>query len=227
MLGRTLICLGTLPWPIAAAAPWTQPEDTFYARTSIGRETVEGLSGWRSDLYLEYGLSDTLTVTGKIEGVSYDDAGDFNTQGWRTTVRQRLYRSGTFNLTIEGGALKGAAVGGRNGCDTLGLEVRGGASWSGDWQERQTIAFAESAVREHEDCRRTRYEFGLGQALTEQVWSVTQVWLERGDQNAQSDKFQSELMWRRPFGDFSVGYRSENGGAFTEESIFVAVAKTF
>ena len=227
MLGRILICLGTLPWPCAAAAPWTQPDDTLYARASIARERVEGLTGWRSDLYLEYGVSDALTLTGKVEGVSYDAAGDFNTQGWRTTVRRKLYQSGPFNVAIEGGVLKGAAVGGRNGCNSLGVELRGGASWSGAWQERQTFAFAETAMREHDSCHRTRHEFGLGQALTERVWSVTQVWIERGSRNADSDKIQSELMWRQPSLDLSIGYRSENGGSFTEESIFFAVAKTF
>lgn len=228
MLGRVLlICIMGLPWPKAAAAPWTLEEGALYTRASVAREQVEGLSAWRADVYSEYGLTDKLTASFKVEAVGYDDAADFNGQGWRATVRRKIFQSGTFNVTIEGGVLEGDAIGGRNGCETLGAELRGGASWSGNWLKQSTFTFAEAVRREHDGCRRTRYEFGIGQETFDDIWSVTQVWLERGSESADSDKIQSELVWSRGRADYSIGYRNESSGLFSEESIFLAVARQF
>lgn len=228
MLGRVLLILFlVLSWLEAAAAPWTLDEGSTYARASIASERVDGLEAWRGDIYVEYGVQDTLTATLKLETVAYPDASDFNADGWRATLRQRVLQVGSWNFTAEIGLLEGAAIGGRNGCDTLGAEGRAGISWSGQWLKRQNFVFVEAVVREHEGCRRQRQEFGFGQQLSENIWSVSQVWMERGAANASSDKVQSELLWRDGRNDYSIGYRKENGGFFVEESIFLAVAKRF
>lgn len=227
MWGRLLVCTWVLPWPLASAAPWTQEEGGLYTRISLAREEVQGLQGWREDAYVEYGVTQDWTITAKVEAVAYQDAPDFNGQGWRVTARRKLYQRGTFNITAEAGLLQGEAIGGRNGCETLGGETRVGAAWSGKWRKRQTYTFAEVAGRFHNGCNRERYEFGFGQQASENLWNVTQVWLERGDTNAKSDKLQSEILWRGDFADYSVGYRNENGGLFREESIFFALAKRF
>ena len=227
MWGKILVYSLALPWPLASAAPWTRDDGELYTRISLASEEVEGLQGWRSDAYAEYGLTSDWTVTVKVEGVAYEDAEDFNGQGWRATARRKLYHRGTFNVTAEAGLLQGEAIGGRNGCETLGAEARTGASWSGRWRKRETYLFGEVAGRFHDDCQRERYEFGFGQQASRNIWNVTQVWIERGDTNAKSDKVQSELLWRSDLADFSIGYRNENGGRFREESIFFAVAKRF
>jgi len=228
MLGRVLLIFFMgLPWQIAAAAPWTLEPGKIYARASIASEQIEGLSAWRGDLYGEYGWREALTATIKLEAVSYPDAEDFNAQGWRATLRQRVFRAGAFNFTVELGLLEGAAIGGRNGCDTLGAEARIGASWSGAWQKRQSFAFIETARREYDACQRDRLELGLGQQVSEKIWSISQVWYEQGAPNADSSKVQTELLWRQDSVDYSLGYRNENGGYFVEESIFLAVAKRF
>jgi hypothetical protein len=216
-----------LPWQDAAAAPWTLEHGSFYTRASIASEQIEGLSAWRGDVYGEYGLRDWLTTTLKLEAVDYPDAKDFNVQGWRATVRHRLYQHGAFNVTVEAGVLEGGAIGGRNGCETLGAEYRAGAAWSGTWRGRQSFAFVETARRDYPACQRDRLEFGLGQQVSENIWSITQFWHERGSPNAASDKVQTELLWRQGALDYSLGYRNENGGYFTEESIFLAVANRF
>ncbi|MEO1552497.1 MAG: hypothetical protein AAFR82_01085 [Pseudomonadota bacterium] len=212
---------------MAAAAPWVQEDDGLYARVSLAQEDVEGLSGWRADAYAEYGLTSRLTATAKIERVNYRDASDFNTDGWRSTLRLAVLDKGPIVVSVEAGLLQGAAIGGRNGCEKIGTEVRTGIGWSGLWRQRSTYLFGELAGRVHEDCQRQRYAFGLGQQTSEHFWSVTQVWLERGDGNAASDKFQTELLWRAKPADFSFGYRNENGGLFEEESIFIALARQF
>lgn len=228
MLGRvSLVLFLVLSWPKAAAAPWTLDRDAIYARTSIASERVEGLEAWRADAYAEYGVRDRLTASLKYETVRHSGASDFDVEGWRATTRYRILQSGTINWTVESGLLRGAAIGGRNGCETLGLEVRTGLSWSGKQRERERFVFAETVLREHEGCRRYRQEVGLGQQISKNVWSISQVWLERGSPNATSHKAQTELLWRQGEMDYSVGYRNENGGAFIEESIFLAIAKRF
>lgn len=228
MLGRVLLILFlVLSWPKAAAAPWTLKRDANYARTSLAGERVQGLEAWRGDVYTEHGVRDGLTASLKYETVMYPSASDFDADGWRATLRQRVFQKGTFNWTVEAGLLEGAAIGGRNGCDTLGLEARTGLSWSGKWRKRERFVFAEIVMREHEGCRRYRQEFGFGQRVSKNIWSISQVWLARGSPNATSHKAQSELLWRQGQMDYSIGYRNENGGSFVEQSIFVAIAKTF
>ena len=216
-----------LLWPMAAAAPWVEDKGELYARVSLASEEVEGLQGLRADIYASYGLTDKWTLTLKNEAVAYEGAQDFNAQGWRATARRKLYQKGTFLISAEGGLLQGAAIGGRNGCETLGAEVRSGAAWTGKWRKRESYLFGEVAARFHNGCNRERYELGFGQQASKRIWNVTQVWIERGNENAKSDKVQTELIWRSDFADYSIGYRNENGGRFQEESIFIALAKRF
>lgn len=216
-----------LPTPFASAAPWLQDKQQFYTRIEMANEVVNGLRGTRTDLYLEYGAARDWTVSLKASNLSYDGAEDFNTNGWRATVRRRLFSTGPFVASAEAGLVQGAAIGGRSGCDPLGFEARGGLGWSGTWKTRDIYAFGEVASRTYDNCRRQRLALGLGQQTAKQVWSVTQVWLEQGDSIAHSYKLQSELLWRTKIADVSIGYREEFGGAFEEESVFIAIADHF
>lgn len=227
MLGKVLILAWGASWPVAAAAPWVQEDGALYTRLALGNETVEGLEGQRLDAYAEYGLTSKLTLTGKYERVAYADAADFNADGWRSSLRYQVLRLGRIHASVEAGLVQGAAIGGRNGCESLGGELRSGLAWSGEWQSRETFLFGEVAGRFHSECRRERMVAGIGQQTSEHIWTITQVWIERGDTNADSNKFQTELVWRTDPVDLSVGYRRENGGYFEEESIFLALARQF
>ncbi|MDJ0921090.1 MAG: hypothetical protein QNI84_08170 [Henriciella sp.] len=199
----------------------------MYTRIAFAAEEVEGLQAQRQDIYAEYGVTDLWTVSAKAESIRYDDASDFNATGWRASVRRKLFQVNGFNASVEFGALEGAAIGGANGCETLGGEVRTGLAWSGEVRDQQSYMFAEIAGRFHEDCQRERLEIGFGQQLRGPLWGVTQVWLEQGTQNARSNKLQSELVWRGKALDFSVGYRQEYGGQFEEQGLFVSAARRF
>jgi hypothetical protein len=227
MRGIILILTWWLPWHSAVAAPWMQEDGGLYVRGALAWEQTQGLTGERGDIYAEYGLNPNTTVTAKIDAVAYDRAPDFNATGWRTTLRRRLIKAGDWDAAIEVGLLDGVAIVGRTGCTRVGGEIRGGLAWSGAFQAQPTFAFAEIAGRVHKNCTRERYALGFGRQTGEDIWSVTQVWFERGGAGARSDKLQSELMWRKAAFDYSIGYRLEFGGAFTEDSVFIALARRY
>lgn len=227
MRGAYLILIIVLLRLPAGAAPWIQPEGEGYLRTAIAAEEVEGLYAHRADIYGEYGLGEDWTVSAKLEAIAYQDAKDFNAQGWRATARRKLFSYKNLVGSAEIGVLQGAAIGGANGCETLGAEARAGLAWSGEWRKRDTFSFAELVGRQHDGCQRERFEFGFGQRVSKNIWTISQVWIERGSQNAESDKMQSEVLWRQNSWDFSLGYRQENGRQFDEVGYFIAIAKRY
>ena len=222
-----LILLLMLPRPLAWAAPWVQEDGGLYTRVAIAGEEVEGLQAYRGDLYGEYGWTEKWTLTAKVEAVAFEGSEDFNAQGWRATARRKVYQRGNFIGSVEFGALQGVAIGGLNGCETIGAELRAGAAWSGKLRKIDTFAFIEAAGRVHTDCQRHRYALGMGQRATRNIWVVTQVWIDRGSENTKSDKIQTELMWKGKTIETSIGYRQEQGGQFEEQGIFVALAKRY
>ena len=224
----TLILLAcALPWPSALAAPWIQDEDYLYVRGSYAIEQVEGLDAWRGDLYLDYGINERWGMTFKFERVEYDGAQDFNSSGWQATVRRKLFAQNGFVSTFALGANEGRAIGGQGGCDAFGVEVRGSLGWSGIWRTRNHFVTADVAGRFHDGCERQRLELALGRQVSENLWTISQVWLERGNAGAESVKYQSELLWRRGAYDFSAGYRQEQGSVFDENSLFLALAHRY
>ncbi len=227
MWGRIFTSLLVMPGPLASASPWAQEDGALYTRLAVSSETVDGADAWRFDGYGEYGLSDVWTLTAKVETIRFEGASDFNNDSARLTVRRQMFRSGGWVGALEGGLIQGGAIGNQNTCETIGLEARGGVGWSGKWRKTQTFTFAELAGRFHDGCERQRVEFGLGQQATENIWSITQFWSERGSEKASSDKVRSELLWRSGAMDYSIGYRQEVGGRFEEEAVFLAAVRRF
>ena len=227
MWGRILIFSCVLPWPTAGAAPWIQEEGVWYTRAALVSETVEGLNGYRADAYLEYGLSDEWTVTLKGEAVRYTGVDGFDSRGWRATARRLIYDTNRLKVSGEVGLLQGSAIGGRNGCDRLGAEARMGVSWSSRPRRKPYYLYMEGVGRFHGSCERQRLEAGYGIRPYASIWTITQVWIERGASDAKSDKIQTEIVWNAERFDFSVGVRREVGNAFDEEGVFLAIARRF
>ena len=83
-------------------------------------------------------------------------------------------------------------------------------------------------MRAHDDgCQRFRIEAGYGREMIKNGWAITQLWVDQGSENAASQKYQVEYLWRTPVGDLSAGSQIELGGAFEETSVFVALARRF
>ena len=231
MVRYTILLMAAVAALPCHAAPWGRHDGEFYSRVAVSRGEVEGLASARLDTYGEYGLSESLTATVKYEAVQFDNYPEFSADGWRATLRKTFRLTSRTAFSFEAGALQGEAIGGAAGCQSLGVEARSGLGRSfpvGKDAERSGFWFAEAALRAHDDgCLRRRIELGYGQEIYPSIWLVTQAWLDEGDENSSSRKYQAEYLWRTPVGDLSAGTLVELGGAFEETAIFVAMARRF
>jgi len=222
---------GLAAWTGAGAAeagPWLREPGEFYTRVSVAAEEVDGLEARRYDFYGEFGLNERWTVTAKAEHVDFVDARDFNRDGFRATVRRDLWRRDTALVSVEVGAVYGAAIGGVRGCDRVGGEARLTGGASGRWDGALWFGFADLATRIHaEGCWRDRLEIGAGREITRDLYITNQIWIERGNEESRSDKFEAGLLYRHALADFGLAYREEFSGRFDESSVVVSLARRF
>ncbi|MEO1643211.1 MAG: hypothetical protein AAFR74_07720 [Pseudomonadota bacterium] len=223
-IGFFFLALLQLP---AAAAPWHVGDNALYTSVSISNGEVEELQNTRSSFYGEYALNPKWTVTAKLESVAFEDASDFNSDAWRSTVRRTYNFSDTIRFSLEGGLLQGEAIGGFGSCSRIGAEVRAGAAWTGKIRKADSYSYVELAQREHDGCSRTLTEFGIGREATEKIWLVTQAYVEDGGGLARSYKTQSGILWKGERNEVMLGYRNEQGGEFQEDAVFVSIARRF
>lgn len=231
MVRKRYVFLAALMALPAHSSPWGQEEGDIYARVAAFRGEVEGLGSGRLDVYAERGFGSGWTGTAKYERVTFDGFDAFASSGWRLTARRSYRVNEQFVASLEGGLLEGEAIGGAAGCQSIGVEARTGLGRSyqtGRKTPRNAFWALEGAVRAHDDgCQRYRIEAVYGREVISAGWVITQVWLDQGSENAASQKYQVEYLWRTPAGDISAGSQLELGGAFQETSVFVALARRF
>lgn len=194
-------------------------------RGLVSAETLDGLDGLRADTYGEYGLTDRLTLTGKTEAVFYEDSiGEIDRQSYRVSLRRQLcFRKG-FTLGAEAAAVYGNAIVGTFGCDEWGGEARVSGGYSGVRRSLGYFLFTDIAMISHQDgCLRQRAEFGYGADISDRIFVTQQVWLERSNDSADSNRFESQVGYHFGQFDVSVGYREEFGGACEENAYLIAL----
>ncbi|MEH6694447.1 MAG: hypothetical protein V7675_05355 [Hyphomonas sp.] len=209
----------------AEAGPWARDEGGFYLRGLVSSETLEGLDGFRGDVYGEYGLTDRWTLTGKSEAVAYEDSiGNIDRQSYRLTARRQLWSRKGFTFGMEGGPVYGSAIAGTYGCDEWGAEARLSSGYSGVRRNLGYYLFADIAAISHQDgCLRERAEFGYGADISDRIFVTQQVWLERSNDSADSNKYESQIGYHLGHFDVAVGYREEFGGAYEESAWLLAL----
>ncbi len=209
----------------AEAGPWAQEPGSIYARGIVSTERLDGEDGRRGEIYGEYGLARNWSVTAKAEMVRYEGGGISDRDALRVSARRQLWSSDKgWALGAEAGLVYGSAVAGVFGCDGLGGEARMSVGRSGTVKGRNYFVFADVADIRHEDgCARQRAEFGYGSDIGPHLFTLQQVWLERGNQSADSIKFDSQIGYHFKSADLSLGYREESGGAYREHAVLVAV----
>jgi hypothetical protein len=226
MKGLWLVALGAAyACGPAGAGPWTRDEGGFYLRGLVSTETLDGLGGTRADAYGEYGLTDRWTLTGKTEAVFYEDSiGEIDRQSYRVSLRRQLWAHKGFAFGAEAAAVYGSAIAGTFGCDEWGGEARLSGGYSGVRKSLGFYLFSDVAMISHQDgCVRRRAEFGYGADISDWIFVTQQVWLERSNDSADSNKFESQVGYHLGHLDISVGYREEFGGAYEENAYLVAL----
>jgi len=209
---------------VAHAGPWAQTQGGWYARAVYTKETLDGADGQRGDLYGEYGLFPEWTLTAKVETVAYDDTGAFDRDSYRASIRHQFWAHKGWAAGVEAGPVYGSTITSLIGCEALGFEGRVSAGYSGHRKEKPFYTFLDAAYIQHEDgCHRQRIEVGYGADIGANLFISQQLWVERGNQSASSDKYESQIGYHFPLFDLSVGYREEFGSDFDEEAILLAL----
>ncbi len=229
MRGLFCICIGASVADTASAGPWPQERGRAFARLGLLAQQLEGLEAGRAEAYAEYGLTDAWTVTVKAEGVAFANNSDFNQFGYRATVRRPIWRRKTALVALEGGVVGGEAIGGLNtGCETIGAEARLTTGASGVNRGRRWFAFADVAARFHTaGCSRRRLEFGAGREFARDWYLLSQFFLERGTDDARSDKWEGGVLRRFGAVDVSLTWRQELSDRFDERGVVVALSRRF
>lgn len=214
---------------VAEAAPWVREDGGWYARALGAHDSLNGVDGWRLDLYGEYGVTDKVTLTLKNEAVIYPDAPAFDRDSWRLTARRTLGSYKGFTAGAELGAFHGTTLNASSDtglffCDGSGFEARAGGGWSGTYRDRPLHAFADVAhLAQGDGCGRTRIEVGYGQDMTKHIFIGQQLWLEDGERSGRSVKTETQLGIHFGRVDLSLGYREEIGGTFEENAVLIAI----
>lgn len=221
-------CVGLILWGCLAgtahAGPWAQGQGGWYARAVWTSETLEGADGHRGDVYAEYGAFQDWTFTAKAETVSYDGTSAFDRDSYRLSVRHQFWSHEGWAAGLEAGPVYGSTITSLIGCEAFGLEGRASVGYSGYRKELPFYTFLDAAYVQHEDgCHRQRMELGYGADIGSNLFISQQLWVERGNQSAASDKYESQIGYHFPLFDLSVGYREEFGSDFDEEAFLVAI----
>lgn len=208
----------------ASAGAWVQTKGDAYLRASRASEDHGTLEATRWDAYAEWGFSDVWTLTGKIERVDFDGSDVFDSTGYHTTVRRKLWTHGAWVSSAELGLLEGAAIGGFQGCESVGGELNFAVGRSGPTIVGDLYGSVMAGRREHQaGCYANRLEAVIGYTA-KSGWIYTgQYWSQRGTQ-PDSDKY--EVMISRKIGKFElgIGSREEVSGEFDETAFVVSVA---
>ncbi|MBA3067368.1 MAG: hypothetical protein FP825_02670 [Hyphomonas sp.] len=208
----------------ASAAPWVRDDDGWYARALIAHDTLGDAEGWRADAYGEYGLTGDWTLTAKAESVTYPGYETFDREAYRITLRRKLLARGHWALGAEAGPVYGSTSTGFTDCSGLGFEARAGLGYSNARQGRPYYLFADAAyIQQDNGCERARVEIGYGSDLSRHIFLTQQVWLEDGNQTADSIKIENQIGVHFDLVDVSLGYREELGGQFDEHAVLVAL----
>ena len=219
---------GLLP-EMAQAGPWTHEKGGGYASSALLLQRIDGEDAVRAELFGEYGLTSNWTVSLQAEGVTFPDLAGFDQYAYRATLRRQFWRKGVWRAAFEGGVVGGEAIGGTiGGCDTVGGEARLSFGGGGRTKRnRNWFAFIDGVYREHGNCRRQRIEAGYGLEVFPKWFTTNKVFLEDGDDDARSAKFETTLARRFGRTDLGIGYRQEFGGRFQEAGLILSLEHRF
>lgn len=229
IMAKLYVILALYLWSSAAvfAAPWTQPAETLYMRSSVSWGSLNTDRLLRADLYLEYGLRERWTLTAKGETGYLPEYALSTGTALRATTRHTLVQSPQIRVSLEAGLVYREPEPFATWCEGLNYEVRGGGVWQARAAARSVAIYAEAAIIAQARCQSYKWELGLNYPIGSAFSLHTQFWSERGARLTPSDKIQSEIIWHSGANDISFAVRRERGGAFDEHAVLLALARRF
>jgi len=225
-VGQFLI--SSLVAPVAEAGPWGQEDGDVFARVAYSAEQIDGADAWRADAYGEYGLNENWTVIAKAESVQFPNAAEFNASEGRLIFQRQMLSNKYIVIAAGGGLVQGAAIGGVEGCDSLGGEVRASVGSSGAILNRDWYASVDYSDRWHSDgCQRTKMDIVTGFESGKNTIISPQIYFERSNRGAESVAVQMEWIRQTPWFDLTLGYKYESGELFEQQATIIGLSRRF
>lgn len=211
--------------PAAHASAWSLPAGTQQWFATISRETGDFGEAWRADDYVEIGLGDGWSVTGKAEGQirigsTYDDR-----TGFKLGVQRAFAIGERASASVQVSFLGGESLDGPE-CLGEGFEARAAIGTSFSLGGREGFVNLEAGRRTRGDCNRNVIEAAAGLAFAPD-WSLTvKAWR---DGQGVSGSAKAEFALARDLGFISVGagWRQEISGNFEEKGWVVSASSRF
>lgn len=212
--------------PVAHAGAWTQPDGETLEISSVSRERGGFGETWRTDLYLEHGLSPRWSGHLKVEGqIRIEDDVDDRT-AVEFGVRRRLWSADNAAVSVQMTALLAEELDGEE-CAGAGGEARLAAGYSRGLGAGSLFLNAETAWRRRSaGCDRALAEITAGYAPVKRVSLQLKAWVEDGPFEA-TGKAEALAFWS--FDDLSVGagYRRSVLGPLDEEGVVVTLWRRY
>lgn len=212
----------------ASAGPWGQADGKAFVRAAVSSEQIDGARAWRGDVYAEYGLSEKWTLISKAEAVQFPEARDFDAQEVRVLLQRRLISRPRFVMSVGGGVVNGAAIGGISDCKSEGAEARASVGTSGQFAKRAWYASIDASARRHSDgCERRKLDFVFGIERNERSTISPQIFIEESNRGAASKAVQLEWIEHYRLFDFTIAYKFESGDLFDQHATIFALSRQF
>ena len=209
----------------AWAGAWVHEKSSGYSSLTVQRDEGEFGGAWRSDSYIERGVTDQITVVLKAETLWRDiDAGEDRVDGIGA-VRRQIWRRGGMVASGQLGVLLGESLEGPI-CEGTGTETRGLFGWSGRHGDRSIWINAEAALRNRGGCDRWKVDLAAGYIINEDWRIETKAYSQHGD-GPRSLKLEAGIQYDLGDDFLGVAYRREVGKAFEEDSWIVSLSRKF
>ncbi|MFC7290023.1 hypothetical protein [Hirschia litorea] len=210
---------------VAHASAWTLPKNAGYQSLNVGYERGDFGKNWRQDSYLEFGMTDDWTVTGKMETVWRAEANYNDRSSGQIGAKREIWSKDAWHMTAQSTVYVGEKLDDQS-CGGFGGEFGVAAGYSQGWKNSKLYGFAEIATGARQGCEHVTVDAVVGYQPDEK-WDV-QV-KAFSEQYPGREFAKLEVGVSRRFGKsyMGVGMRQEMSGAFEENSVFMSIWKQF
>lgn len=210
---------------ISHASAWTLPKDTGYQSLNVGYERGDYGDNWRQDSYLEFGMTNDWTVTGKMETVWRAEANYNDRSSGQIGLKREIWQKDAWHVTGQSTVYVGEKLD-DEACGGLGAEVGVAAGYSKMWGDTSLYGFVETATGARQGCEHVTVDAVIGYQ-PDRKWDVQVKAFSEQYPGREFSKLEAGIS--RKFGDsyIGVGARQEMSGAFEENSVFMSIWRQF